>query len=381
MGTLCRLNDGMADPYAVALGSGVLVSFFFSAFFSMSETALLTIKRTRLRFLADNGNARAQLALSLLHQPKRLLATILIGNNVANVIASVFTTALALQYWGDWGLGLATGVLTFALLLFGEVTPKTFANEHAEWVSLHAARPLRVFVAIFRPVEGGLNAMARVTLRALGGRRLKPAQFHTEEEIKVLLRMGRERGHISAREAKLIRAVFEFNDLEIVDIMQPANSVASLRADQPLAEVLQLVARTGHSRYPVLDESGTAPIGLVYAKDLLMMSHEQVKNFRVNTILRGIPRFAPNYRVTSALDRLQREGSHMAAVVEESGTFLGILTLEDLIEEIVGEIEDEYEVAQRRLQDGRAQARTEQDDVVTHSSPAAGASPPRGGTP
>lgn len=343
----------MVDFPTLALGLGVGVSLIFSAFFSLTEAALLSVSRTRLRYLADEGNPRAKLALHLLQRPRRLLATILIGNNVVNTLASVLATALAIQLFQSYALGIATGALTLLLLLIGEVTPKTFANEHAEWAALHVARPIRFFVVLFLPVERTLSWMARALLRATGASRLKPAHFHTEEEIKVLLRMGRERGHIGPYEDKLIRAIFEFNDLEVADVMRAREEVTSVRPQDSLDSVMQLVRRTGLSRFPVLDETGRHPLGLIYAKDLLLLGPEQLPSLAVSSILRALPKVPPDFSATGALEKLQAEAAQMVAVVNPQDEMVGLVTLEDLLEEIVGEISDEYEGARRRTEHDR----------------------------
>ena len=345
----------MVDTHTAWWGAGIGVSVFFSAFFSLSETALLSVSRTRLRLLADQGSGRAASALDLLQRPRRLLATILIGNTAVNIIASVLSTALAIEYLRSWALGIATGVLTFVLLVVGEIAPKTFANEHSEWVALHVARPIRFFVLLLRPLERSLNFVAALLLHGIGVGRVKRYHFHTEEEIKVLLRIGRERGHIGAHEADLIRAVFEFNDLELADIMRPAPEVSHLRSGQPLSSIPQLVAKSGHSRFPVLDETGQRPIGMVYSKDLLFIAPDQQAGLKVDAILRALPQFPADQHVAAALQTMQKEGSHMAAVVDGRGDIKGIITMEDLLEEIVGEISDEDEVARRKLQRDRAQ--------------------------
>lgn len=344
----------MVDAYTAWLLVGVVLSIFLSAFFSMSETALLTVSRTRLRYLADQGNKRAQHALELLQRPRRLLATILIGNNIVNIVASVLMTALALDFFGSYALGIATGALTILLLVGGEITPKSFANEHAEWAALHLARPVQFFIRILLPIERSFSYVSKAILRATGASRVKPVQFHTEEEIKVLLRVGRERGHIDQREAELIRAIFEFNDLELIDIMRAAPEVHTVHSEEPLVRVAQLVAKTGHSRFPVVDGDGRRPLGLVYSKDLLLMAPEHQHSLTVGAIIRVLPQFPPDTRVGSALQKMQTGGSQMAAVVNAAGEMMGIVTLEDLLEEIVGDITDEYELARRRLERDRA---------------------------
>jgi len=349
----------MVSPHVLTLSLGVILSVGFSAFFSLSETALLTVSRTRLRYLADQGNKRARRALDLLQRPRRLIATILIGNTVVNIVASVLMTALALEFFASWALGIATGALTIILLVFGEITPKSFASEHAEWSALHVARPIQFFVTMFRPVERSFSFVSKAILRATGASRFKAVQFHTEEEIKVLLRVGRERGHIDQREAELIRAIFEFNDLELADIMRPAPEVHTVRVEEPLSRVAHLVAQTGHSRFPVVDGDGRRPLGLVYAKDLLLMSPEHQRSLSVGAIVRVLPQFAPDTRVGAALHKMQTGGSQMAAVVNAAGEMVGIVTLEDLLEEIVGDITDEYELARRRLERDRAQLANE----------------------
>lgn len=364
----------MVASHVWALTSGILVSVAISFFFSMSETALLTVNRTRLRYLADHGDKRARLAIDLLRRPRRLLATILIGNNVVNIVASVLTTALAIEFLGSYALGISAGLLTLVLLIVGEITPKTFANEHSEFVTLRVARPVLFFRTLLRPLEWILSKVAKALTRASGLGRIKPIQFHTEEEIKVLLKMGREQGHIGDHEAKLIRAVFEFNDLELADVMRPEPEVTFVRPLDPLSRVGQLVARTGHSRFPVLEPGGKRPVGLLYAKDLLLMSADQVASLTAGSVVRAMPSFPPETRLSATLEKMQQEGSQMAAVVDEAGDMIGIVTFEDLLEEIVGEITDEYELARRRLR--RERARLDTGESPRGPSPGPPASPP-----
>lgn len=368
----------MVDFINIGLAAGIAVTVCLSAFFSLTETALLSVNRTRLRYIADQGDDRARAALELLKRPRRLLSTILIGNNVVNILASTLMTALAINIFDKFGLAIAAGVTTFVLLLAGEVGPKSFANEHAEWASLRVARPIRFFVVVFRPLEVALSWLAKHLLHVVGGTRVKPAQFHTEEEIKVLLKIGREAGHIGSHEAKLIRAVFEFNDLELADIMRPAPEIAHLKATDPLRRVTQLVAQTGHSRFPVVDETGKKPVGLVLAKDLILMTPDQLNTLTAATIIRAMPQFSPEHHVADALDQLKSEGSQMAAIVDEKKEMVGLVTLEDLLEEIVGDITDEYEMARRRLERERAVMRSM---ATPKETPAAEAPPPTAASP
>lgn len=363
----------MWDLTASLLLAGVAVSVLASAFFSLTETALLSVNRTRLRFLADQGSRRAATALDLLHRPRRLLATILIGNTFANILASVLTTALALRVFHSYALGIATGVLTLLLLIVGEIAPKSFASEHAAWTALLVARPIRAFAAAFRPVEVALSWVARGLLALIGSGRVKPTQFHTEEEIKVLLRVGREKGHIGPTEERLIRAVFEFNDLRLSDVMRSPSEIKSVRASTPLSRVPLLVAQTGHSRFPVLDEAGTRPLGLVTSRDFLVAAPDQLEGLTVGSVLRALPQFRPETHLTVALEQMQEEESQMAAIVDGEGTLVGLVTIEDILQEIVGDIHDEYEAARRRV--ARDRARLASPPPPKADAPRAGDSP------
>lgn len=350
---------------------GFAASLVLSGFFSMSEAALLSVNKTRIRYLAERGDTRAALVRKLMHEPKKLLATILIGNNIVNTLAAVWATAIAQRLFDSFALSIAAGITTFLLLFFGEVTPKTLANEHSEWVSLRIARPIRVFESVFWFIEVGLNWLARPFLRYFTRTHVKPSQFHTQDEIRVLLRVGKERGHIAENEAKLIKAVFEFHDLELADVMVPHAEVSAVREVDPLTRIVELVAQTGHSRFPVLDDA-RHPLGLLYAKDLLVLAPEQLRSMHVSALIRAIPQFPPDYHVGNALEKMQKEAGQMAAVIDSSGALVGIVTVEDLLEQIVGEITDEYELARRRMERERAKLALE----GKADPPAASVAPP-----
>lgn len=343
----------MADLSIIWLSSSIVALLFGSAFFSMSETALMAANRNKLRSIAEEATGprakRAARTMRLLERPEEVIATILVGNNVVNVAASAFATALALELFGNSGLAIATGAMTLIVLVWGEVTPKSFAAQKAEWVSMRVSGPIAFFNIIFKPVSRTLTAFANSLIRGMGGSRLMSTPFLAEDEIKVLLDIGQEEGSIEQHEADFIENVFEFTDREIHEVARPFSEVNWVRPDDDLTVVVEMANKSGHSRLPVLRESTLEVLGMVYVKDLLFISDSELKEMDASSILRPIGRFAPSTKVALAFKDMQRTGNHMGMVVESDGHPTGLVSMEDLLEEIVGEIEDEYEMAQRRV--------------------------------
>lgn len=345
----------MADLSVIWLSSSIVVLLFGSAFFSMSETALMAANRNKLRSIAEEESVgtprgkRAARTMRLLERPEEIIATILVGNNIVNVAASAFATALALELLGSSGLAVATGLMTLVVLVSGEVTPKSFAAQKAEWVSLRVSAPIAFFSVVFKPISRTLTAFANSLIRGMGGSRLMSTPFLAEDEIKVLLDVGQEEGSIEEHEADFIENVFEFTDQDVREVARPFSEVNWVRPDDDLTVVVEVANKSGHSRLPVIRESTLEVLGMVYVKDLLFISDTELKEMTASSILRPIGRFAPATKVAHVFKDMQRTGNHLGMVVEEDGHPTGLVSMEDLLEEIVGEIEDEYEMARRRV--------------------------------
>ncbi|WP_457556067.1 hemolysin family protein [Candidatus Pyrohabitans sp.] len=320
--------------------------FLLSAFFSGSETAYLAVSRAKVKKLAKEGDPRAETLLYLVEHPNRVLVTILVGNNLVNITAASLATSLAINAFGSKGVGIATGVVTLIVLLFGEITPKSFAATNAERVALLIARPIYFLMKLLSPLVLLLSKFAKLLVKSFGGEvRLGP--FITEEELKMLVEVGEELGAIEKEEKEMISGIFEFGETDVREVMVPRIDMKCIPANESIESARRLILETGHSRIPVYEGSIDNIIGVLYAKDLLKYLNAESKK---PESLREIVRPAYFVPETKKLDDLLREFQqnriHMAIVVDEYGGTAGMVTLEDILEEIVGEIKDEYDLAE-----------------------------------
>ncbi len=328
---------------------GVLL--LFSAFFSGSETALFAVNRLRMRQMHEADDARAGVVLRLLEDPGRVLTTLLMGNNIVNVAASVLATAFLVDQFGPQRGALYSIILMTALLLIiGEATPKTFAAKYADSVALWVARPIEWLTVVLYPLIRVLSAVSAVLVRPLGGRINVRSPLVTEEEIRLLVKMGEEEGVIEETERQMIHSIFEFGDTVAREIMVPRIDIVCVEDTAPLDEILRVILAEGHSRIPVYHDSVDHIVGVVHVKDLL--SHLKAGRHTVpaKEIMRS-PFFVPEGKRLDALFReLRRKMIHMAIVVDEYGGTAGLVTIEDLLEEIVGPIHDEYDVEEKLVE-------------------------------
>jgi len=281
--------------------------------------------------------------LEELRSPERFITAVLIGNNVVNVTASVIATAAALRVFGSPGIAVATGLMTFLLLVFGEIIPKTFATRNAERVSLQTAYALRVITKSLQPIVGVFTTLTAGVMRLLGWDYRRRSPLVTEEEIKMLLRLGEEEGTIEHDEREIIHKVFKFTDQVAAGVMTPREKMVVIEDNATLEEALVLINESGHSRLPVYHKNFDNIIGMVYAKDLLRFQDSELKNIKASQILRPIYHVNINQKMPKILRALQRTRSQIA-VVEKGSKVVGLLSIEDIIEEIVGEILDEYDI-------------------------------------
>jgi putative hemolysin len=315
------------------------VLLLLSAFFSGSETAFLSSRKIRIRHLAEEGNKKAKIVQRMMEEPDKVVAAVVIGNNIVNVAASSIATTMAISIFGNQGVGAAIGIMTFLILVVGEITPKGFAVKNAERLVLAFARPLYVVTRILSPVAIALNAISRGVSRLLGGK-LDKSVFLTEEEFKTFLTMAEEEGSLEEEERERIYNVFEFSDTVAKEVMTPRTDMVCLDEKSSLEDARNLIVKSGFSRIPVYEGNVDHVIGILYAKDLLRTKGETV----LKDLLRD-PYFIPETKkVDELLERMQKSKVHLAIVVDEYGGTAGIVTIEDLLEEIVGEIFDEYDV-------------------------------------
>jgi CBS domain containing-hemolysin-like protein len=321
----------------------LLIGFLLilSASFSASEAAMLSVNKVRLRHLIEQGHRGAKLTFELLTQMDRLIGTLLVANNLVNVAISaigswVFVTLLGSQH----GLAIATGVMTTMILLVGEVTPKMFAVTHAEAVAFAVVRPLRALMNVLYPISAFFTWAGRWFLRMLRIPTKRRMPLVTEEEIKVMMQMGREAGILAEDELRMLHRIFEFSDTVVRKIMVPRNHIAGIDLNAKPEDVLDVLIEEGHSRIPVYQDSFDHVVGVVYARDLLaMVRHGGL--FVLQDLIRPISAVPETKRVAELLGEFQRDKVQIAIIQDAKGTTVGLVTIEDVLEEIVGEIPEE----------------------------------------
>lgn len=316
---------------------------FLSALFSSAETALTAMSEREARQLVESGEKK-YLALKLwIKAPNKVLTTILIGNNLVNIFASAMATVVAAKLvQKDQAVALATGVMTFLVLIFGEVAPKTFAKYNHKRLAPRAISALRLFYWLVFPLTVALTGFSRFLVRIVGGEISRTGPFVTEEDISYLIDLGHREGVIEEHEEQLLHSVIEFSNTTVREIMIPRTEMIAVETDVERDELVSLVTSAGHSRIPVYEETPDNIVGIFYAKDLIKMPVAG-KPFQLSTGLRS-PYFVPEVMsIADLLKDFQRLKTHMAIVVDEYGGTSGIVTLEDILEEIVGEIHDEYD--------------------------------------
>ncbi len=315
-----------------------------SAFFSSNETALTTANKIRLRALADDGNKRAAMVLDVTeNHTSKMLSAILIGNNIVNISASSLSATLAYAF-GGYMVSIATAILTVAILVFGEITPKNYATINAEKISLRYIGVIRFFMTIMTPVIFIINLFSRGIMRLL---RVDPDAARkgmTEEELRTIVDVSHESGVIESEEKEMINNVFDLGDANAKDIMVPRVHVTFASVDSSYEELIRIFREDKFTRLPVYEDSQDNIVGILNMKDLLL--YDRDASFNVRDIMRT-PHFTYEYKSISELLVEMRESTfNIAIVLDEYGELAGIITLEDILEEIVGEIHDEYDEAE-----------------------------------
>lgn len=320
-----------------------VVLLFISALFSSSETAFTALNKARVRRLKDQKVKGAVLLERLIEDQQRLLSTLLLGNNLVNIFIASLATKLATDYFGNAGVGIATGLVTFLIIIFGEITPKNYAVRHAERVALLAAPLIAALSYVLYPVARVFVLLSNSLLRMLGQEVIKGQPFLTPEEIKAIVAIGEEEGVLEEEERKMIHSILEFGDTIVKEIMVPRTDIVALPEDTTLKEALEVARKEGYSRIPVYSGSIDNIVGILYVKDIIVFLERGKMDLKVKEIMRE-PFFVPETkRVDELLKEFQKNKTHMAIVLDEYGGTAGLVTLEDVLEEIVGEIFDEYD--------------------------------------
>lgn len=340
----------------------VLACILFSAFFSGIEIAFFSVSELKLRAMAESGDGKAKMAHYLRSNPQRLLSTILIGNNLANIAAASLATLIALRLFGSHAVAIVTALLTLIILIFGEIVPKTLATKHALAVAVWVAYPIYGLEKLLTPI---LFALEPLIVKLTGGRGLS-VPFATEEELKMVLDESEKTGVLETDEVQMIKNVFLLNDITAEDTMTPRTYMFALDGNLTIEAAKKELFNSIHSRIPVFDRSPDNIIGVLYKTSALKKLAEDEGAARLADIANP-PLFVPSGKPADELmKQFQQEKRHMAIVVNEFGEVIGLVTLEDLLEEVVGEIMDETDITEELIKrigknqilvDGRTEVR------------------------
>ncbi len=331
------------DPISFLI---IILCIILIAVLSSSEVAFISLNRIRLRHLVEKGNKNAKIAQKIRDEHDRLFSAVILSGNLFTVLATSVGTALAISIFGeDIGVAVATVAITFLTVIFGELAPKTFAVTHAESISLAMARPIELYIRAISPLVWVFNKLSNSIIQLFGGEVRPAPQLLTEEEMKAMIKIGEEEGTLEKEEKEMLHNVFAFGDKKVTEAMVPRTEIVAISEGAAVSDVLSLVSDEGYSRYPVIRETVDNITGVLYVKDILRkMAREEVP---MNTPIKGFVRdayYVPESKmVTALLDDMQKNKFQIAIVVDEHGGTAGLITLEDIMEEIVGGLQDEFE--------------------------------------
>ncbi|PYC28334.1 magnesium/cobalt efflux protein [Aquipseudomonas alcaligenes] len=328
-----------------------------SAFFSSSETGIISLNRYRLRHKAREGHRGAKRASALLSRPDRLLGTILIGNNFVNILASAIATVLAMQIWGEAGIAIATVALTIILLIFGEITPKTLAALRPEAIAYPASLPLQVLLKLFYPLVVALNAISNLLLRLFGiDPSSRSSDSLTTEELRSVVR---ESAHaLPESRQNMLLGVLDLETVSVNDIMIPRNEIIGIDLEQPIERIVELLQNTRHTRLPVYRQDINQIEGMVHMRQLARrLAHDQMTHELLLQVCQPAYFVPENTPLATQLLNFQKEKRRLGLVVDEYGDIQGLITLEDVLEEIVGDLsgQDQQQHADIQPQDDGSQ--------------------------
>ena len=336
--------NGPAANYDIIFKFVVLVILLFlSAFFSSAETAFVTVNQIRMRSLADDGKKRASLVLKITSDKSKMLSAILIGNNLVNLYASALMTTITLELWGNAYVSAATGILTFVLLILGEIAPKNLATTYADRIAPAYCHVIWVLMIVLTPFIFVINKIAMGFLWIFGYRGDHKEVTVTEDELRTIVDVSHEEGVLEEEEHELLANVFDFGDAQVKDIMVPRVDMTCVSVDSTYAEILDAFRQDMYTRLPVYDESVDNVIGILNIKDLILLSSEDKKHFSVRDMMREAYYTYEFQEVSDLMTQLRKTSHNFAIVLDEYGSTVGMVTLEDILEELVGEIRDEYD--------------------------------------
>ncbi|MFC1751917.1 hemolysin family protein [Thermoproteota archaeon] len=326
-----------------------LIFILLSAFFSSAETAFTAINRFKLHTLVEQNVKGAKRLEKILHKPKKLITAVLIGNNLVNIGASAIATAAILDFLKGLGfenyataMAIVTGIMTLIILTFGEITPKTLAFKNPEKLALFISRPIYYTLIIFNPLIILFTWISKGISVVLGVHSAEVGKILTAEEVKTVVKLAEEEGVLDKDEREMIRSIFEFSETKVREIMTPRTDTVAVDVSSPVTEVIQVIRDSGHSRVPVYEGDIDNIVGIVYAKDLLGVV-EPYEKVNLRKFMREAVFIPEMQNIEDLFPQMKKDKNHLAVVVDEYGGMAGLVTMEDILEEIVGEIQDEYD--------------------------------------
>ncbi|MBA3070942.1 MAG: HlyC/CorC family transporter [Nitrospirae bacterium] len=333
------------EPHSIFSIIIIALSILFVAVLSSSESSFIAVNKIRIRSLMEKGDSRAKAVQKILDEHDKLFSAVILSGNLFTILATSIGTALALKYFGEDGIIIAIIVMTFLTVVFGELAPKTFAVTHSEKVSLLLARPVAFYIRLISPLVWIFKITSNLIIRMLGGKKKSVSPFVTEEEIKTMINIGEEEGTLEEEERQMLHKVFEFGDKVVTEAMVPRTEIVSIPDNSTVGDALKLVLEEGYSRYPVIKENIDSVTGILYVKDIVkQMAQGKIENYTpITEIVREAYYIPENKMVTELLDEMQKKKIQIAIVMDEYGGTAGLITLEDIMEEIVGGLQDEFE--------------------------------------
>jgi len=320
----------------------LILLLLLSAFFSSSETALTSVNKIRIRSLARKGDERAKVLYELILKKDELIGAILLGNNLVNIGASSLATSVAIDYFGNTGVGIATGIMTLLILVFSEITPKSLAIKYAESFSLSIAKIFTIITKLFNPIVKLLMLVTNIVLKILGQDTDSKDVFVTKEELKTIIDVGHDEGVIQLEEKDMLKNVFDLSNTRVDDVMTPRVDLVALEINTPFEEVMKTLNEENFSKIPIYEENIDNVKGIFYAKDMLFYDKTK-EEFNLENFIKEpfhVFEFESSKKV---FEKMRKRNLPIAVVLDEYGGLAGIVTIEDLLEEIVGNLEDSYD--------------------------------------
>ena len=339
----------------------LVVCFFFSGFYSSSEAVLMSIGIDRARQMIEQGGSRGRVMTFMVEKSNEILSTILVGNNIANILAASLVTIITSRIFKSDVVSISTGITTIVILIFGEIIPKTFARAHAEKFVVPVISFLKWNYFLFFPI---VKLMTWITKSVLGEKGELTGRLVTRKDIEYLINKADRENTIDAKQIDLLTSILEFPKIKVKDIMILRSQVKYVSHDLSFSEIINYINKDSHSRYPVCEGDLDHVLGFLHVKDLACVEPDKREAFEIRKILKKPFYVYEHMRIHAVFDYMNKKKVHLALVKDENGLIVGIVTLEDIIEEIVGEIQDEHDVEEDRLKANQGQASLKSGVVV-----------------